>query len=219
MLRPFKNRTEAGRVLASHLAGYANRSDLVVLALPRGGVPVAFEVAQALDVPLDVFLVRKLGTPGQPELALGAIAGGGVQVVNWPLVKYLGIPDQVIDNIAARERQELERREQAYRDDRPPIEVRNRTIILIDDGLATGSTMAAAIAALKQRQPARIVVAVPVAPASTCDQLREVVDEVICPLSPEEFDGVGRWYEDFSQTSDDEVRSLLDQSYCQAVTT
>jgi len=219
MLRPFKNRTEAGRVLASHLAGYANRSDLVVLALPRGGVPVAFEVAQALDAPLDVFLVRKLGTPGQPELAVGAIAGGGVRVVNWPLVEYLGISDRVIDNIAARERQELERRERAYRDDRPPIEVRNRTIILIDDGLATGSTMGAAIAALKQRQPARIVVAVPVAPASTCDQLREVVDEVICPLSPEEFDGVGRWYEDFSQTSDDEVRSLLDQPYCQAVTT
>ena len=219
MLRPFKNRTQAGRVLASHLAGYANRSDLVVLALPRGGVPVAFEVAQALDAPLDVFLVRKLGTPGQPELAVGAIAGGGVRVVNWPLVEYLGISDRVIDNIAARERQELERRERAYRDDRPPIEVRNRTIILIDDGLATGSTMGAAIAALKQRQPARIVVAVPVAPASTCDQLREVVDEVICPLSPEEFDGVGRWYEDFSQTSDDEVRSLLDQPYCQAVTT
>jgi len=219
MVRPFKNRTEAGRVLASHLVGYANRSDLAVLALPRGGVPVAFEVAQALDAPLDVFLVRKLGTPGQPELALGAIAGGGVQVVNWPLVEYLGIPDRVIDNIAAHERQELERRERAYRDDRPPIEVRNRTIILIDDGLATGSTMAAAIAALKQRQPSRIVVAVPVAPASTCERLREEVDEVICPLSPEEFDGVGRWYEDFSQTSDDEVRSLLDQSYCQAVTT
>jgi len=151
MLRPFKNRTQAGRVLASHLAGYANRTDLVVLPLPRGGVPVAFEVAQALDAPLDVFLVRKLGTPGQPELAVGAIAGGGVRVVNWPLVEYLGISDRVIDNIAARERQELERRERAYRDDRPPIEVRNRTIITdrrwtchgIDDGRSNCCTEAA----------------------------------------------------------------------------
>lgn len=216
MLRPFRNRTEAGRLLASRLAGYANRSDVVVLALPRGGVPVAFEVAQALGAPLDVFLVRKLGTPGQVELALGAIASGGVRVLNRSVVEYLGIPDQVIDSIAAQEQKELERREHAYRDDRPPIEVRDKTIILIDDGLATGSTMRAAIAALKRRQPARIIVAVPVAPALTCEELREEVDEVVCPLSPSEFDGVGRWYEDFSQTSDDQVRALLEQSRSQA---
>jgi putative phosphoribosyl transferase len=217
MLRRFINRTEAGRVLASQLAGYAKRADVVVLALPRGGVPVAFEVAQTLDAPLDVFLVRKLGTPGQPELALGAIASGGVRVVNRPLVEYLGISDRAIDNIAASEQRELERRERAYRDDRPPVELRDKTIILIDDGLATGSTMRAAIAALKQQQPERIVVGVPVAPASTCEELRKEVDEVVCPLTPEVFDGVGRWYEDFSQTSDDEVRALLEQSHYQAV--
>jgi predicted phosphoribosyltransferase len=205
--------------LASQLAGYTNRADVVVLALPRGGVPVAFEVARTLNAPLDVFLVRKLGTPGQTELALGAIASGGVRVMNRPLVEYLGIPDRVIDSIAAHEQRELERRERAYRDDRPPIELRDKTIILIDDGLATGSTMRAAIAALKRQEPTRIIVAVPVAPASTCEELREEVDEVVCPLLPEEFDGVGRWYDDFSQTSDDEVRTLLEQSHYQAVHT
>ena len=216
MLRKFTNRAQAGRVLAESLKVYANRTDVVVLALPRGGVPVAFEVAQALDVPLDVFLVRKLGTPGQPELAMGAIASGGVRVLNPWVVDYLGIPDQLIDSITAVEQKELERRELAYRDDRPPVEVFNRTVLLVDDGLATGSTMRAAVAALKQLNPARIVVAVPVAPPATCHELTEAVDEVVCPLSPAQFDGVGRWYEDFSQISDDEVRVLLEQSHCQA---
>jgi putative phosphoribosyl transferase len=219
MLRRFTNRAEAGRVLAARLNAYANRTNVVVLALPRGGVPVAFEVAQALDAPLDVFLVRKLGTPGHSELAMGAIASGGVRVLNPSVVEYLGIPDRVIDRITADEQKELERRERAYRDDRPPIEVLNRTIILVDDGLATGSTMRAAVAALKQQHPARLVVAVPVAPASTCEELREEVDEVVCPLSPEQFDGVGRWYEDFSQTSDGEVRALLEQSRWQTAST
>jgi predicted phosphoribosyltransferase len=192
---------------------------VIVLALPRGGVPVAFEVAQALDLPLDVFLVRKLGTPGQEELAMGAIASGGVRVLNPWVVDYLGIPNRVIDRITADEQKELERREHAYRDDRPPIDVSNRTIILVDDGLATGSTMSAAVAALKQRHPARIVVAVPVAPPAACRELTEEVDEVVCALSPPQFDGVGRWYEDFSQTSDDEVRALLEQSELQTSST
>ncbi len=219
MLRRFTNRAEAGRVLAARLNAYANRTNVLVLALPRGGVPVAFEVAEALDAPLDVFLVRKLGTPGQPELAMGAIASGGVRVLNPSVVEYLGIPNRVIDRITADEQKELERRERAYRDDRPPIEVLNRTIILVDDGLATGSTMRAAVAALKQQHPARLIVAVPVAPASICEELREEVDEVVCPLSPEQFDGVGRWYEDFSQTSDGEVRALLEQSRWQTAST
>jgi putative phosphoribosyl transferase len=219
MLRRLKNRAEAGRALASRLTGYAHRPDVIVLALPRGGVPVAFQVAEALDAPLDVFLVRKLGTPGQEELAMGAIASGGVRVLNPWVVDYLGIPDHVIERITAEEQKELARRERAYRDDRPPIEVRDRTIILVDDGLATGSTMQAAVAALKQRHPGRIVVAVPVAPAAACRELGEEVDEVVCALSPAQFDGVGRWYEDFSQTSDDEVRALLERSELQAAST
>jgi predicted phosphoribosyltransferase len=215
MLRRFRNRAEAGRALAARLQAYANRTDVLVLALPRGGVPVAFEVAQALDAPLDVFLVRKLGTPGQEELAMGAIASGGVRVLNPWVVDYLGIPDRVIDRITADQQKELERRELAYRDDRPPIEVRKQTVILVDDGLATGSTMRAAVAALKQRHPARIVIAVPVAPAAACRELLEEVDDVVCALSPHQFDGVGRWYEDFSQTSDDEVRALLERAQWQ----
>jgi predicted phosphoribosyltransferase len=204
--------------LAAKLSHYNNRSDVLVLALPRGGVPVAFEVAQALNAPMDVFLVRKLGTPGQTELAMGAIASGGVRVINREVVDYLRIPESVIDRIAAEEREELERRERAYRAGRPPIDVRNQTVILIDDGLATGSTMRAAIKALKQKSPARLVVAVPVAPASTCDELIEEADDVVCLLSIEPFDGVGRWYEDFTQTTDDEVRRLLDQTYRHAAT-
>jgi predicted phosphoribosyltransferase len=192
---------------------------VLVLALPRGGVPVAFEVAEALDAPLDVFLVRKLGTPGHSELAMGAIASGGVRVLNPMVVEYLAIPDRVIDRVTADEQKELERRERAYRDDRPPIAALGRAIILVDDGLATGATMRAAVAALKQQHPARIVVAVPVAPVSTCEELGQEVDEVVCPLSPQQFDGVGRWYEDFSQTTDDEVRALLEQSRCQAAST
>jgi putative phosphoribosyl transferase len=211
-LRPFRNRVEAGRTLAARLHAYANRNDVVVMALPRGGVPVAFEVAQALDAPLDIFLVRKLGTPGQEELAMGAIASGGVRVLNPWVVDYLGITDEVIDKITADEHKELERRERAYREDRLPVEVSKKTIILVDDGLATGSTMRAAVAALKQREPARIVVAVPVAPAAACRELAEEVDEVVCALSPDQLDGVGRWYEDFSQISDDDVRALLERS-------
>jgi len=205
----FRNRSEAGRWLAERLQAYAHRPDVVVLALPRGGVPVGFELARALDVPLDVFLVRKLGTPGQEELAMGAIASGGVRVLNDDVVRALAVPPSVIDAVARREEQELARREQAYRGTRPPPEVRGRVVILVDDGLATGSTMRAAVQAVKQMQPARVVVAVPVAAASTRDEIAAQVDEIVCSTPPEPFLAVGRWYEDFSQTTDDEVRDLL----------
>jgi predicted phosphoribosyltransferase len=209
---PFQDRIQAGRALAERLSKYANRSDVVVLALPRGGVPVGFEVAHALHAPLDVFLVRKLGVPGQPELAMGAIATGGVQVLNEDVVRVLDIPEEVIDSVAAREQRELERRESLYRDDRPPLEVADRIVILIDDGVATGSTMKAAVAALRRRHASRIVVAVPVGAGETCDELRATADEVICLLRPERFYAVGLWYEDFSQTSDAEVRDLLEKA-------
>lgn len=212
MKKPFKNRTEAGQLLAERLSAYANRPDVLVLALPRGGVPVAYEVARALNAPLDVFLVRKLGLPGHEELAMGAIASGGVRVLNRDVVQSLGVPDRLIKAVAAAEHEELKRRERAYRGDRPPADVRGRTVILIDDGLATGSTMRAAVAALKKQQPARIVVAVPIAPPETCDELRDEVDEVVCAATPEPFYAVGLWYEDFSQTTDQEVRSLLEQA-------
>jgi putative phosphoribosyl transferase len=212
MKKPFKNRTEAGQLLAEKLNAYANRPDVLVLALPRGGVPVAYEVARALNAPLDVFLVRKLGLPGHKELAMGAIATGGVRVLNSEVVRSYDIPDILIDAVAATEQAELNRRERAYRGDRPPLDVRGRTVILIDDGLATGSTMRAAVAALKKQQPARIVVAVPIAPPETCDELRDEVDEVVCAATPEPFYALGLWYEDFSQTSDQEVRSLLEQA-------
>jgi len=188
---------------------YAGRSDVLVLALPRGGVPVAFEVARALGAPLDVFLVRKLGVPGQEELAMGAIASGGVRVVNEAVVRHLDIAPEVLDAVAAREQEELERRERAYRDERPAPDVRGRTVILVDDGLATGSTMRAAALALRQKGPARVVVAVPVASREACEEFRGEVDDVVCAATPEPFMGVGRWYEDFSQTTDEEVRSLL----------
>jgi predicted phosphoribosyltransferase len=206
---PFRDRSEAGRLLAEKLAAYANRPDVLVLALPRGGVPVAYEVARALGAPLDVFLVRKLGVPGHEELAMGAVATGGVRVLNDQVVRALGIPDYVIDAVTAWEQQELARRERLYRGDRPPPEVRGRTVILVDDGLATGATMYAAIQALRQQQPARIVVAVPTASPETCNELRKEVDDVICAITPEPFYGVGLWYEDFSQTTDEEVRDLL----------
>jgi predicted phosphoribosyltransferase len=183
-----------------------------VLALPRGGVPVASEVARALNAPLDVFLVRKLGVPGQEELAMGAIATGGVRVLNEDVVRALQIPDEVIDAVAETQWRELGRRERSYRDDRPPPDVRGRTVILIDDGLATGSTMRAAVAALRQQGPARVVVAVPVASASTCEEFRDEVDDVVCAHTPEPFYAVGSWYRDFTQTSDEEVRALLDQA-------
>jgi predicted phosphoribosyltransferase len=205
----FRDRSEAGRQLATKLRAYAHRPDVLVLALPRGGVPVAYEVAKALDAPLDVFLVRKLGVPGQEELALGAIATGGVRVLNNDIVQALDISEEVIDTITAREQQELHRRERLYRGERAPAEVRGRTVILIDDGLATGSTMRAAAAALRQQEPARLVVAVPVAAASTCDEFRTEVDEVVCFFTPTPFYAVGIWYEDFAQTTDEEVRELL----------
>jgi len=208
----FRNRTHAGQVLAGTLKEYSNRDDILVLALPRGGVPVAFEIASALHSPLDVFLVRKLGVPGQEELAMGAIATGGIRVLNYDVVKHLGVPDYVIDSATEAEQRELDRREQAYRGSREPPEVRGRTVILVDDGLATGSTMRAAVTALRQRTPARIVVAVPVAAGSTCQEFREEVDQIICATTPEPFYGVGQWYEDFSQTTDEEVRDLLDRA-------
>ena len=205
----YRDRLEAGRILATKLTAYADRKDVVVLALPRGGVPVAFEVAKALQAPLDVFVVRKLGVPGHEELAMGAIATGGMYVVNEHVVHMLAIPDSVIEEVAEREQKELERREQLYRDDLPPPDVRDRTIILVDDGLATGSTMRAAIAALRKQHPAHIVVAVPVAAPVVRDEFKAEVDEIVCASTPEPFFGVGYWYEDFSQTSDEEVHDLL----------
>ena len=208
----YRNRSEAGKHLAAQLVHYADRDDVLVLALPRGGVPVAFEVAQALGAPLDVFLVRKLGVPGHEELAMGAIATGGVRVLNDELVEYLAIPDSVIDSVAADELQELKRRERAYRGNHPEPDVSGKTIILVDDGLATGSTMRAAAAALRQQNPARIVVAVPVSAPETCDEYRMGADEIICVAKPQRFLGVGRWYQDFSPTTDEEVRTLLEQA-------
>jgi putative phosphoribosyl transferase len=190
----YRDRIEAGKHLALRLTDYANRSDVLVLALPRGGVPVAFEVAEALHAPLDIFLVRKLGVPGQEELAMGAIATGGVRVLNEDVVSYLRVPDEVIDAVAADELRELERRERAYRGARPAPDVLGKTVILVDDGLATGSTMRAAAAALRQQQPARIVVAVPVSAPQTCDEYRMGVDEIICAVTPEPFHAVGLWY-------------------------
>jgi putative phosphoribosyl transferase len=205
----FGYRSEAGKYLATKLLKYKDREDVLVLALPRGGVPVAFEVAQALHVPLDIFLVRKLGVPGHEELAMGAIATGGVQVLNDEVVEYLGIPARVIDSIAASELEELNRREVAYRGNRPEPNVKGKTVILVDDGLATGSTIRAAAQALRQQEPEWIVVAVPVSAPETCDEYRIGVDEIFCAVTPEPFLGVGRWYLDFSQTTDEEVRDLL----------
>src|SRR5437868_11188902 len=208
----YRDRIDAGKQLAARLADYADRDDLLVLALPRGGVPVAYEVAKALRAPMDIFLVRKLGVPGHEELAMGAISTGGVRVLNDDVVDYLRIPGEVIDAVAAGELKELERRERAYRGDRPEPDVRGKTVILIDDGLATGSTMRAAAAALRQQNPARIVVAVPVSAPQTCDEYRMGVDEIICAKTQEPFFGVGQWYRDFSQTTDEEVRELLERS-------
>jgi putative phosphoribosyl transferase len=208
----FRDRRQAGRVLAVHLSPYAHRPNVLVLALPRGGVPVGFEIAKALHVPLDVFLVRKLGLPGQEELAMGAIASGGVRVLNEDVVNALDIAPEMIDAVAAEEQQELERRERAYRDDRPLPEIRGKIVILADDGLATGSSMRAAIRALRQLQPARIVVAVPVGARQTCEEIGLEADEVICARMPEPFYAVGTWYADFSQTSDAEVYDLLGQA-------
>jgi putative phosphoribosyl transferase len=207
--RRFRNRQEAGRLLAERLGEYKGCEDALVLALPRGGVPVGLEIARALGVPLDVFLVRKLGLPGQEELAMGAIASGGARVLNEELVATLGLSSDLIDSVAAREQAELERRERAYRGERPAPDVRGRTVIVVDDGLATGSSMRAAIAALRQRGPKRIVVAVPAAPRQTCDELQSQVDELVVLKTPHPFYAVGAWYEDFSEVSDEQVRSML----------
>ena len=205
----FRNRSEAGRKLADALTEYAGRSDVIVLALPRGGVPVAAEVASRLRLPLDVFLVRKLGVPGHPELAMGAIAAGGIEVLSHDLIRDLQIPSPLIEQVAVRERLELERRDRLFRGDRQPPEVRGRTVLLVDDGLATGSSMEAAILALRTAAPAKIVVAVPVGASETCDRLRRVADAVFCLATPFPFNAVGQWYKDFSQTTDEEVRHLL----------
>ena len=205
----FPNRHAAGVVLARYLEHLAGRDDVVVLALPRGGVPVAAEVARALHAPLDVFVVRKLGLPGHAELAMGAIASGGVRVLNEEVVEMCRLSAATIDAVTRAERGELERRERAYRDGRPRVPVEGRVVVLVDDGLATGSTMKAAVLAVRSLKPSRIVVAAPVGAADTCRALSETADEVICPAQPEPFAAVGLWYEDFSQTSDDEVRQIL----------
>ncbi len=208
----FRDRAEAGRLLAELLRDYAGGDDVLVLALPRGGVPVGYEVAKALGVPLDVFVVRKLGVPGHEEFAMGAIASGGLAVLNRDTIQQLRIGEAEVPRAIAAEMRELQRREAAYRGDRDPPELEGKTVILVDDGLATGSTMRAAALAVRQRNPARIVVAVPVAAAETCDEFRDVVDEVICGAMPRPFQAVGLWYEDFSQTSDEEVRELLERA-------
>jgi len=205
----FVDRRQAGQFLAQRLAGYRDDASVIVLALPRGGVPVAFEVARALDAPLDVFIVRKLGLPGHEEFAMGAIATGEVMVMN-PDLTNAGIPQATIDAVAARERVELARRERLYRGDRPPVAIADRTVILVDDGLATGSTMLAAATAVRGQRPRRTIVAVPVAAAETCRALRRIVDDVVCATTPEPFMAVGAWYDDFRQVSDDEVHALLD---------
>jgi putative phosphoribosyl transferase len=208
----FPNRTEAGRRLALYLHNYANRKDVTVLGIPRGGVPVAFEVARMLKVPLDVLVLRKLGVPGHDELGFGAIARGGIRTLNQEIVEALRISPWDIELVTQREAKELERREQAYRGRRAALDVKGRTVILVDDGIATGSGMRAAVDALRQMKPAKIVIAVPVAPASTCNRLRNEVDDLVCLATPEPFYGVGQFYYDFSQTSDQEVNELLDRA-------
>ena len=208
----FKNRIEAGQKLAAELAKYAHEKKLLILALPRGGVPVAYEVAAALKAPLDVFVVRKLGVPGQEELAMGAIASGGVRVLNEEIIQHLGIFEDVIARVAAREQQELERREFTYREGRPLPEISGKTVILIDDGLATGATMRAAVTALKAKRPHKLIVAVPTAAPDTCASIQKLVDRMVCLITPMPFGGVGAWYEDFSQTTDQEVQELLNQA-------
>jgi putative phosphoribosyl transferase len=209
----FRDRVHAGQLLGEALSKYANRNDVLVLGLPRGGIPVAFEVAKALDAPLDVFIVRKLGVPGYPELAMGAIATGGVRVLNEEVVRSLRIPDKDIEAVADEEGRELKRRELAYRGHGASPEIRDRTVILIDDGVATGSTMRAAVRALRKQSPARLIVAVPTAAPSTYHHLSQEVDEMVALMTPEDFQAVGQWYEDFSQTTDAEVSHLLEQAH------
>jgi predicted phosphoribosyltransferase len=207
----FRDRTAAGRVLSEQLRSYA-RTDLLVLGLPRGGVPVAYEIANSLVAPLDVFVVRKLGVPGQEELAMGAIAAGGVRVLDWTTINALGIPQGTIDEVAKREARELVRRERQYRGQRQAPRMTGRTVMLVDDGLATGSTMHAAVDALRAYRPAKIIVAIPVAPAEVCDQIRPLVDDLICSMTPEPFYAVGLWYDDFSPVTDRDVRHLLERA-------
>jgi predicted phosphoribosyltransferase len=205
----FANRREAGRALARYLAPFARRDDTVVLALPRGGVPVAYEVARALHAPLDVFLVRKLGVPQQPELAMGAIAAGGIRILNPDVIEWFRIRPEAVEEVARVEQRELERRAAAYRDGRPPVDVRGRIVFLVDDGLATGSSMRAAVAALRRLEPARVFVAVPVGASESCTPSALGADEVLCVNTPSPFHAVGQWYDDFSETTDDEVTALL----------
>jgi putative phosphoribosyl transferase len=209
----FRDRIEAGQLLGREVARrIGKRDNVIVLGLPRGGVPVAFHVAQALDAPLDVFIVRKLGVPGHEELAMGAIASGGVRVLNRDVLSYVPISQQTIDAVAAREEQELQRRERSYRGARPPLQLRGRTVVIVDDGLATGSTMRAAIAAVRKMEPQAIIVAVPVAAPQTCEEFRKEVDEMVCLRTPDPFQAVGLWYDDFSQTTDEEVHDLIERA-------
>jgi putative phosphoribosyl transferase len=208
----FADREDAGRKLAEKLSHYANKRDVVVLGIPRGGLPVAFEVAARLCVPLDVFLLRKLGVPGHEELAFGAIASGGVRVLDHETIDALGIPERAVEQVTSTERRELERRARVYRGDRPPLDVKKKTVIVVDDGIATGSSMRAGIRALRQLQPKRIVVAVPVAPLRTCSLLKSEVDELVCLQTPPLFHAIGQFYADFSQVSDQEVLALLDRA-------
>src|SRR5436190_1063418 len=212
MERAFANRTEAGRLLAEKLEKYANRNDVIVFGLPRGGVPVAYEVAKRLHVPLDVFIVRKLGVPGFEELAAGAIASGSVRVLNEDVMRAIPYGDAAIEAVTAKETAELQRREQIYREGHPAPELRDKIVMLVDDGLATGATMRAAVKALRQRGIAKIVVAVPVGPPDTCREIEQEADEIVCLSTPPFFQAVGQYYEDFSQTSDEDVRELLSQA-------
>lgn len=210
---PIKDRITAGRALAKAMTNYRDRQDLLVLALPRGGVPVAYELAEALHAPLDLILVRKLGSPGQQELAMGAIASGGVRVLNEELVSYLHVSEETLENVAAREQKELERRERAYRGDRPWPEITGKCVILVDDGVATGATMRVAIKALRKQNPKEVVVAVPVAPPDTIEVLRREADDVVCLAMPEPFTAIGLWYVNFSQVSDEEVTEQLERAW------
>lgn len=205
----FKDRSEAGKELAKRLDAYSGKKDTIVLALPRGGVPVAYEVARALHLPMDIIIVRKLGVPGNRELAMGAIASGGIRIINYDIVRLLNISQFAIDAVSQEEQEELERREKSYRGGWPPLDLDGRTVILVDDGIATGATIRAAVEALKRRGARRIVVAVPTASTDACNVLRDEVDDLICLTTPDPFIAVGRWYEDFSQTSDEEVSNLL----------
>ena len=211
-MQRFPDRRDAGRQLAGKLSKYAGRPDVIVLALPRGGVPVAYEVAQAIQAPLDVLIVRKLGLPGEEELAIGAIASGGIRILNQDIIDALAVSQAVIDHVTEQEKTELERRERQYRGERPVLEIGDRTVILVDDGLATGASMLAAVRATRLCYPAKVVVAVPVASYQATFILRQEVDEVICVRVPDDFEGVGRWFEDFSQTTDEEVRHLLENA-------